>query len=137
MCGLKIKATPVLLLNCSQDEVAARMVLDSVLLTISSVHHQRNPERQVTILPEMIVNPADPSGVEVASRDKSYTLLLTGCVDYALLDYEYSKNTQSGYSFMTHLLWRFLRSYLRSSTEWYCWTIRPQLRCCKRDSFAL
>jgi hypothetical protein len=66
-------------------EVASRMVLDAVLLSLSRLLKNRRSEHSIAILPEMRIATGD--GVLVSNPETGLQMWLTGQADYGVVEY--------------------------------------------------
>jgi hypothetical protein len=67
-------------------EAGIRVILHAVLLSIAKISEKRDTSRAVAILPEMRLGQGD--GVMIRHPTSGYEVLLTGNVDYGVVQYE-------------------------------------------------
>ena len=73
-------------LTSSQYDLGARMILDSILLALRKVTTSSTQQRDVTIIPTMIMT-TGRDDVPLSHPVPGYQLRLSGIIDYVIIDY--------------------------------------------------
>jgi len=68
------------------------MIINAVLLAVRRIVHNVQPNLNMAIIPEVKINFGD--GVQINSPIYGYELLLTGTLDYAVVQYTDDEDTQ-------------------------------------------